>query len=244
MDELLSRALEAHGGLGKWAGLSGLTAEMSLGGPFWKGRGWPDVYKRTTVEIDSHREHITFTPFTAPDRRSVLDVDPERVLIETVTGQAVDDRREPRASFPSFDPATTPWDALQVAYFTSYAVWNYLTTPYLLTYPEVEAHEIEPWQEGGQTWRRLQVKFPRSIATHNAEQIFYFGSDHLLRRLDYQPEVTGAPIAHYVNDPREFDGFVFPTRRRVYSRQADGTADQSLAYITLDIDRVTVRRRK
>lgn len=191
MDELLSRALDAHAGLGNWAGLSGLTAEMSLAGPFWEGRGWPDVYERTTVEIDSHREHITFTPFTAPDRRSVLDVDPERVSIETVTGQAVDDRREPRASFPSFDPATTPWDA------------------------------------------------PRSIATHNAEQIFYFGSDHLLRRLDYQPEVAGAPIAHYVSDPREFDGFVFPTRRRVYSRQADGTADQSLAYITLDIDRVT-----
>jgi hypothetical protein len=30
MDELLSRALHAHGGLGNCAGLSGLTAEMSL----------------------------------------------------------------------------------------------------------------------------------------------------------------------------------------------------------------------
>jgi len=30
MDELLSRALRAHGGLGNCAGLSGLTAEMSL----------------------------------------------------------------------------------------------------------------------------------------------------------------------------------------------------------------------
>ena len=29
MDELLSRALDAHGGLGNCAGLSGLTVEMS-----------------------------------------------------------------------------------------------------------------------------------------------------------------------------------------------------------------------
>jgi len=26
---------------------------------------------------------------------------------------------------------TTPWDALQIAYVTSYAVWNYVTTPFL-----------------------------------------------------------------------------------------------------------------
>ncbi len=33
------------------------------------------------------------------------------------------------------------WDALQAGYFLSYAMWNYLTTPFLLTYPGSRARE-------------------------------------------------------------------------------------------------------
>jgi hypothetical protein len=94
-------------------------------------------------------------------------------------------------------------DALQVGYFLSYGMWNYLTTPFLLTYPGVQAREISPWQEDGQTWRRLHVTFPASITTHSAEQVFYFGADGLLRRLDYTTEVNaGDPVAHYTEATR------------------------------------------
>ena len=120
---------------------------------------------------------------------------------------------------------------------------DYLTTPFLLTYPGVEARETDSWREDGETWRRLQVTFPKTIATHNPDQVFYFDADYLLRRLDYQPYVTGAPIAHYVSDPKEFDGFVFPTRRHVYPRNQDGTADKRLAVITIPIESVAVERR-
>jgi hypothetical protein len=135
MDRLLARVLDAHGGIDNWERLTRLTAQMSLGGPFRAARGWPDVYADQTVTLDPHREHITphrehisFTPFTAPDRTSVLDVDPERVVIQAADGQVVEERTDPRASYPMpFEPFTTPWDAVQVAYFTSAAVWNYLT---------------------------------------------------------------------------------------------------------------------
>jgi hypothetical protein len=51
------------------------------------------------------------------------------------------------------------------------------------------------------------------------------------RRMDYSPDVTGRPpIAHYTHEPRTFDGFVFPTRRRVHLHDADGRADQSFAW--------------
>ena len=53
----------------------------------------------------------------------------------------------------------TPWDAIQVAYFASAAMWNYLTEPFGFTYPGVQAREIEPWNENGETWRRLAVTF-------------------------------------------------------------------------------------
>src|SRR5688572_25437333 len=58
MDKLLTAVLDAHGGLQNWAKATKITARMSLGGPFWAARGWPDVYSKQTVTIDPHREHI------------------------------------------------------------------------------------------------------------------------------------------------------------------------------------------
>jgi hypothetical protein len=128
-----------------------------------------------------------------------------------------------------------------VAYFLSAALWNYLTQPFSFTYPGVDVREIQPRDEGGETWRRLAVRFPKSNANHNADQLFYYDTDFMLRRMDYAPEVTAnSPVAHYTHDPKTFDGFVFPTRRRVHRRDADGVADQSVAAITLDVAQVAV----
>ena len=44
MDRLLTAVLDAHGGLRNWTKVTRISAEMSLGGPFWAARGWPDVY--------------------------------------------------------------------------------------------------------------------------------------------------------------------------------------------------------
>lgn len=244
MDKLLAAVLDTHGGLQNWAKATRITARLSLGGPFWAARGWPDLYAEQTVTIDPYREHITFAPFIGPDRMSVLDVEPERVAITTRDGRIVEERTNPRASFPTaFDPSRTPWDAIQVAYFTSAAVWNYLTAPFVFTYPGVEAREIAPWVEDGQTWRRLAVTFPKTIANHNADQTFYFDNAFLLRRMDYSPDVTGnPPVAHYTHDHKTFDGFVFPTRRRVHLHDACGIANQQFAPITMDVAAVTVDR--
>ena len=115
-------------------------------------RGWPDVYANQTVTLDARRERISFAPFTAPDWVAILDMEPEHVTIQTIDGRVVEERTDPRASFPlPFDDTGTAWDAVQVAYFTSAAVWNYFTAPFVFTYPGVEAREIEPWQEGGET---------------------------------------------------------------------------------------------
>ncbi|CAN7780195.1 hypothetical protein LJR084_008151 [Variovorax sp. LjRoot84] len=46
MDKLLAAVLDAHGGLQELAKAAQLTAQMSLGGPFWAARGWPGVYGR------------------------------------------------------------------------------------------------------------------------------------------------------------------------------------------------------
>jgi hypothetical protein len=169
-------------------------------------------------------------------------VAPERAAIQSLDGVILEERVDPRSSFPPASDSVR-WDAIQVAYFTSAAVWNYLTAPFVLARPDVEASEIEPWNEDGQVWRRLVVRFPPTIANHNPDQVFYFDDGFMLRRLDYSPGVTGKPpIAHYTHEPKTFDGFVFPTKRRVHVHNAKGIANQAITPITLDVHGVSIER--
>ena len=128
-------------------------------GPFWGQQGFPDAFLDETLTIDTCRQHAVFTPWTAPGQSVTFDTDPERVVVQTADGQTIASRTSPRSSYAGRD-LDSPWDALQVGYFLIYGMWNYLTTPFLLTYPAVKAREISPWQEDGQTWRRLHATFP------------------------------------------------------------------------------------
>lgn len=239
--ELLDRVLDAHGGAANWGHVHVVTAEIAVGGPFWALRGWPDLAPTLTVSMDAHRQRITTTPFPGADQSAVFEVDPERLAIETISGTLLEQRTTPRSSFPPFDLQTTKWDAIQTAYFTSAANWNYFTQPFSFTYPGVQVSEIQPWREGDEIWRRLAVHFPPTNANHNADQVFYYDQSFMLRRMDYAPDVTGSAIAHYTHEHKTYDGFVFPTRRRIYRRGDDGTADQRLAIITVDVSSVRVQ---
>ena len=48
---------------------------------------------------------------------------------------------------------------------------------------------FDPWQEAGETWRRLAVTFPPSNANHNPDQIFYYDEKYMQRRMVYSPSV-------------------------------------------------------
>ena len=124
MDELLARVLYAHGGLERWSGLEALTARLSVGGPFWGLRGFPDALLEERLELNLHREHPTFTPWIAPGQSLTFDVAPERVTLLTADGKTVDGRTNPRSSYAGYNRYSA-WDALQVGYFLSYAMWNY-----------------------------------------------------------------------------------------------------------------------
>src|SRR5262249_58688764 len=99
-----------------------------------------------TLTMAPRRQHAVFVPWTAPGQSLTFDTDPERVVLQVADGQTIDSRTSPRSSYASDDPHS-PWDALQVGYFLSYGMWNYLTTPFLLTYPGVKFGEAGPWQE-------------------------------------------------------------------------------------------------
>src|SRR5687768_5459867 len=174
--------------------------------------------RRMTVSL--HEERSSLAPFGDPDWHT--EFTPDRVAILRDDGTVVTERRDPRASFAGHE-LTTPWDPLHRAYFNGYALWIYLTTPFLLTLPGVSVSEIAPVTEDGEVWPGLQADFPPEIATHSRLQEFYFGPDHLLRRHDYRVDVAGGfPAAQYVSGMVEAGGLRLPTRRRAYLADSAG----------------------
>ncbi|MFG2358641.1 hypothetical protein [Streptomyces sp. NPDC048521] len=235
MEDLVTTAIEAHGGLDRYNQYSSATAHIRVAGSLWQLKGQEGILSHAAVRLDLHRQHASHYPFTAPHLRTSFT--PERVAVETVSGEVEAERFDPRASFPS--ELHAPWDNLQVAYFAGYAMWTYLTSPFTFSSPGFKAVELSPVTEEGETWRRLQITFPDHIATHCRKQVFYFGSDGLLRRHDYTPEVINAGhAAHYPSDYEEFDGIMVPTRRRVFRLGEDGTVYRDMELVTIDVESV------
>jgi hypothetical protein len=233
MSDLATSVIEAHGGLDRWSKLTTVSARLLQGGVLWKLKGHDGTLNDVHLMVDLRSERASHRPFIRANQHTSFQTD--RVAIETSDGAVVAERFNPRESFKGhvFD---TPWDDLQLAYFAGYAMWTYLNAPFLFALPGVEAEEIQPWKENTETWRRLKVTFPASIATHSAEQTFYFDQKGLLKRHDYDVDVLGGtPAAHYVSQLEEVSGIMVPTKHTVFGRQPDGSPVPTPLVVSIDI---------
>ena len=236
MNSLVDLALDAHGGLERWRRFDHVSTHLRNDGALWALKHQQGVIDDVNVRVALRREWASHSPFVEPNWHTSFE--PHRVAIETTDGQIVEERLQPRDSFAGHG-VDSPWDRLHLAYFAGYAMWTYLNTPFALAMDGVATEELEPWRENGEPWRRLKVTFPDRIATHNTVQTFYFGSDGLLRRHDYDADVLGGtPAAHYVHEYREFSGILVPTRRRVFGRKPDGTFLTEPLIVTIDLSEV------
>jgi hypothetical protein len=233
MSELRDLVIDAHGGIERWNKVKAIDADMSITGAMWARKGWPDALKAVHVTADTRTQWISYRPFISEGVCSVCT--PDRTLIETQDGKPIKDRKNPRAAFDGHT-VETRWDDLNLAYFSGYAMWNYLNTPFIFALPGFKTEEIEPWHEDGEKHRRLRVVFPDHIATHCSEQIFHVNGEGLICRMDYSAPVTGgAPTAHYVSEHKEFSGVKIATKRRALRRTADGTAIPDPVFVAIDI---------
>jgi hypothetical protein len=236
MDDLLNKAVAALGGLARWRRLSKLSASMSITGAIWPAKNQADALVNVRVEAQLHSQHVIIHQLR---RRRKLIFTPQKVALEAENGELLGSRDNPRGSFEG-QTQFSPWDDLHLAYFCGYALWTYLTTPFLYTNPGFLAEEIEPWEEDGQRWRVLQVTFPEYIASHSRVQSSYFGDDGLLRRHEYTVDVMGgAQGLNYASDYRDFDGILVPTKRRIYGYDDRKQKVPSPLLIAIDIDDVT-----
>ena len=230
---LLDEVLRAHGGLERWKGFNQVRATLVTGGSLWPMKGLTQDSAPRQMTVWLHEQRASVTPFGGPDQLTAFS--PDRIAIEKTDGTVIAERSAPRESFRDHGE-NSPWDPLHRAYFNGYALWSYLTMPFLFTWPGVATAEIEPWQEGAQHWRRLRVTFPEHIATHCAVQDFYFGEDFLLRRHDYKVDISGGlPAAQYLGDYLEADGLRMPGKRRAYRLGPDGQADMGALLVAIDL---------
>ena len=232
MNDLLETALAAHGGLDAWKSLKALSVDAAITGMLWQLKGKAGVLDQVTILADPHRQHVEYSPFRGHDVHSVYE--PEKTSVITHDGATLAARDHPRSAFAGH-LITTPWDDQHLIYFSGYAMWTYLTTPFLFAEPGFRTEEVEPWHEEGETWRRLRVTFPDNVHSHSTIQTFYFGPDGILRRHDYSADVLGGTTtANYALEPKSFGGFVFPTQRRIYSAGPDNRPINERLAISID----------
>ncbi|MCK1266460.1 hypothetical protein ABIB75_001770 [Bradyrhizobium sp. GM2.2] len=236
MTKLSELAIEAHGGLQRWNQFEQVAADLQQGGVLWSLKGEPETLQQTTVTVGLRQEWASHSPFGAERRRSRFE--PGRVALEAADGTVLDELRDPRSSFAGHT-LQTPWTDLQLAYFAGCAMWTYLNTPFVLAWPGVEAEELEPVRTNDGLWRRLAVRFPNDIATHSAVQTLYFDADGLLKRHDYDVEIAGnTPGAHLIDGYVEVSGIRFPTKRRIYARQPDGSFSTEPLVVSIDLSNI------
>jgi hypothetical protein len=239
MHDLAKTIIDAHGGLERWRTFSTLSAHLLQGGALWSLKGHAGLLDDTNVTVDLRRERASHAPFGDAGRKSSFT--PDRVSLTTASGEVIGELDAPRQSFAGHT-LETPWTELQLAYFAGCAMWTYLNMPFLLASPGVESTRIDPWDEDGETWERLRVRFPADIVTHSTEQTLYVGADGLLRRHDYNVEIAGdTPGAHYISRYQDVQGIMIPTRRRIFPRQPDGRAMAEPLVVSIDLDRIELR---
>lgn len=233
MNELLARVIDAHGGIDCWNRYERVEATIVSGGGLFRLKGVPQDPTPRRMTVWLHEERSSVFPFGAPDQRTMFT--PESVAIEKLDGKIIAERHIPRDSFAGHQISTS-WDALHRAYFNGYAMWTYLTTPFLLAMDGVRIEEAEPWREGAETWRVLRASFPGSIETHSGIQDFFFGEDLRLRRHDYSVNIAGGFAAtQLTSDYVVANGIHLPTKRRAYTRGSDRQAILEMLMVSIDI---------
>lgn len=238
MNDLLQKAVDAHGGLKRWNETKAIEVAASITGAIWFVKGQGDYLKDVVMTVDTRKERM-ITEFPGQNKRFIFE--PDRIVMEQPHGTVRETRDDPEASFVG-QVRDTPWDPIHVAYFLGEALWTYLNTPFLYTQNGFTTEEIPSIQVEGETWRRLKITFPDAIKSLTREQISCFGPDGLLRRHDYTVDILGGATGlNYASDYRDVDGIIVPTKRRIYAYEGDFQPVLEPLLVKIDMGEITIR---
>jgi hypothetical protein len=233
-NELLEEVVEAHGGRAHWQTVRDIEASLSSGGLAFTAHGQPFALRNLKVSVSPHERRVVLTHFCGMHWRGVWT--PNHVEIRDSENRLIDERRDPRRFFGSL-VKTVKWDKLDILYFAGYALWNYLSFPFILSQPGVAISEIaSPGNSGA---LRLEALFDASLPTRSARQTFHIDTKRHLTRHDYTADVIGpwATAANCCLASERVAGLRFYTRRKVYPRIGRGNGVMpfpTLVWIEID----------
>ena len=237
MNDLLTIAVNAHGGLKRWNEIKSIQVAAHITGAIWFMKSQGNYLKDIVMSVDTRKERMV-TDFPGQDKR--IRFEAARVVMEKSDGTLIQVRDDPEASFVG-QQRETPWDDFHVAYFQGEALWTYLNTPFLYTHEGFVSEEIASIEVVGETWRRLKVTFPDDVKSHTREQISCFGPDGLLRRHDYTVDILGGATGlNYASDYRDVDGIIIPTKRRIYAYEGDYKPVMDPLLVKIDMGEIKV----
>src|SRR3984885_5982070 len=109
MNDLLSKILDAHGGMERWNGYKRVDATIVSGGGMFPFKGAPQDPSPRRMTAWLHEERSSVSPYGDPDQRTMFT--PDRIIIEKHQGTGIVESRAPKDSFAGHQ-MNTPWDAL------------------------------------------------------------------------------------------------------------------------------------
>jgi len=209
-NDVVDRALEAHGGEARWKALSTLTTQWTFRGMMFKMRMREAQLKNLTASISTREPRVVIHPYPKPGMQAVFT--PQHLQVSDEKG-VISSREHPRSTFGGLRTVVW-WDDLEMLYFAGYVLWNYPQLPFLLLQPGLTLEDAGTSKQGQETWNKVKVTFPSEMPTHSPVQTFYFGPDGLLRRHDYCVAIMSplARGARYIHSYQDVDGFKLPQR--------------------------------
>lgn len=211
---LLDEAIAAHGGMERFEATQEISLRGAASGPAFTMKGQRGALATLDARVFLHRPEVHFRDWPRPGSVGVFSGWDARI-----DGAERHGRRQ-----------RMRWDELDVLHFAGYAMWNYLTVPFLLAAPGFEIEEL--------AGRRLRVRFPPEIPTHSREQIVHLDEVGRVARLDYTAEMMGpwAKAANLCSAYDVRDGLVLAVRRRVVPRGPRGRALPGPTLVSIAFD--------
>jgi hypothetical protein len=230
-NDLLEEVLEAHGGRKRWRSLDSIEADFSSGGLAFSLHLQPWALQGLRISVQPHARRVVLRDFGHPGWSGVWT--PNQVQILNNAGIVVAQRQDPRSAFSRIDKQVR-WTKLDILYFVGYALWNYLSFPFILESPGVTLGETDT------NTREMRARFDPSVPTHSEMQTFYIDNSGLLTRHDYTADVIGkwANAANFCLASEVVDGLRFYTRRRVVPRFGSQTVLPIPTLVWIEIDAI------
>jgi hypothetical protein len=97
MTDLLDFALEAHGGLDNWKGVTVVDLRLTLGGYLFEIKQHPDGLRTALAKIDARRPRTLIVPFPEQGKRGIYQEG--KVCVQTDAGAMVEELPAPRTAY-------------------------------------------------------------------------------------------------------------------------------------------------